>query len=146
MDTAGVVQAAALTDELARVPVRRILTSPASRCVQTVEPLGRRLGRKVEPVADLLPNGGGDAVWRLVAALDATAAVICTHGEVMRPLLADLRAAGATITAKRHDDDWLLQKGTGWALTLDPTGAVVALDHLAPHPVRSCPVHDPPTP
>jgi phosphohistidine phosphatase SixA len=144
LDQAGVAQAAALTDELARVPVHRILTSPARRCVQTVEPLADRLGLPVESIDALLPNGDSDDVMRLAVALDATAAVICTHGEVMRPLLADLRRAGTTITAKQDDDDWLLQKGTGWALTLDATGAIAAIDHVAPHVVHSCPLHDPP--
>lgn len=143
LDPAGVVQAAALADELAVFPIHRILTSPARRCRQTVEPLADRLDVPVEPLATLLPNGDSERVIRLITALDAGSAVVCTHGEVMRPLLAVLRQAGVRITAKQDDDDWLLQKGTGWALTVDPTGAIVALEHRAPYPLPMCAAHDP---
>lgn len=143
LDPAGVVQAETLAEELASMPVHRILTSPARRCVQTVEPLAHRLGLPVEPLAALMPNGDSGHVGGLLAVAGGSAAAICTHGEVMRPLLASLREAGTAITAERQDDDWLLQKGTAWELTVDPAGAVVALAHLAPVPVPSCPAHDP---
>jgi phosphohistidine phosphatase SixA len=146
LDDAGVHQAEALANELAAVPIHRILTSPAQRCRQTIEPLANRLDLPVEPLAELLPNGASDHLSPLIAAVDASAAVICTHGELMRPLLARLRQTATRITARRHDDDWLLAKGTAWALSLDPTGTIVAVNHRAPYPVPSCPVHHPARP
>jgi broad specificity phosphatase PhoE len=144
LDDAGVRQAEALADEFAAVPIHRILTSPARRCRQTIEPLAERLDLPIEALPELLPNGAGDHLGRLVTALDASAAVICTHGELLRPLLARLRRAGTRITARRHDDDWLLGKGTAWALTLDATGTIVGIDHRAPRPLPPCSVHDQP--
>lgn len=61
----------------------------------------------------------------------------------MKPLLADLHNAGTTIIASRHDDEWLLAKGTAWALTLSPTEAIVSLEHLAPFTLAACPDHEP---
>jgi phosphohistidine phosphatase SixA len=141
LDAAGLHQAEALADELAAVPIHRILTSPARRCRQTVEPLADRLDLPIEPLVELLPNGTSEKLGGLIAAVDASAAVICTHGELMRPLLAGVRQAGTRITATKHDDDWLLTKGTAWALNLDSTGAIVALAHLTPHPMVACPAH-----
>lgn len=147
LDDAGVRQAAALADELQSVPVERILSSPARRCRQTVVPLAHRHGVPVEPLAVLLPDGDPEYLRALIAALDPRgsggAPVLCTHGEVMRPLLAIVRQAGGKIVAMRDDDDWLLQKGTGWELTLDGNGTIVTLRHRAPHPLATCPSHNP---
>jgi phosphohistidine phosphatase SixA len=147
LDEAGIVQAEALADELESVPVRRVVTSPAVRCRQTVEPLAHRHGVPVEPLAGLLPDGEPDYLLGLIAALDDGASagipVVCTHGETMRPLLATVRQAGGTIVALRDEDDWLLRKGTGWELTLNGNGTVVALRHLVPPAMRTCSAHDP---
>ena len=48
LDRRGERQAAALPESLSGLPIRRILTSPAVRCVQTVEPLAAALGIEVE--------------------------------------------------------------------------------------------------
>jgi phosphohistidine phosphatase SixA len=135
-------QAEALADDLETVPVHRILTSPARRCEQTVEPLARRLDLPIEPLVGLLPDGDPEYLWGLIAAVDSSAVVICTHGEHLRPLLAAVRQARTRITATRDDDRWLLQKGTGWDLTLDSNGTIVALRHRAPAPTLACPSHD----
>jgi phosphohistidine phosphatase SixA len=147
LDDAGVAQAESLADEYESVPVERILTSPAVRCRQTVEPLARRCDLPVEPLPGLLPDGDPEYLRGLIAALDpgvsGGAPVLCTHGEVMRPLLAIVRQSRGNIVAMRDDDDWLLRKGTGWELTLDGNGTIVTLRHRAPHPLATCPSHNP---
>jgi phosphohistidine phosphatase SixA len=148
LDEAGVLQAEALADLFESVPVERIVTSPARRCRQTVEPLARRHGVPIEPLAGLLPDGDPEYVRGLIAVLDAEvagagAAVVCVHGETMRPLLTTVRQTRGKVVAMRDDDDWLLRKGTGWELTLDGNGTIVALRHRAPHPLATCPSHDP---
>jgi phosphohistidine phosphatase SixA len=149
LDQAGVDQAAALADVFESVPVERILTSPARRCRQTVEPLADRQGVPVEWAPGLLPGGDPDHLRELVAGLDADgsagsgAAIVCTHGETMRPLLATVRQRHGKIMAMRDDDDWLLRKGTGWELTLNGNGNIVALRHLVPSAMHACAAHDP---
>jgi phosphohistidine phosphatase SixA len=146
LDEAGFAQAEALTDAFDSLPVERILSSPARRCRQTVEPLARPHGVPVELVAGLRPDGDPEYARGLIATLDAEVAgraVVCVHGETMRPLLAAVRETGGEIVATRDDDAWLLRKGTGWELTLDDNGTIVALRHLVPRAMRTCPAHDP---
>jgi phosphohistidine phosphatase SixA len=129
------------------VPVERVVASPARRCRQTAEPLARRHEVPVEVLAGLLPGGHLEYVRGLIAGLggggSAGAAIVCTHGETMRPLLAAVRRAGGKIVTMRDDDGWLLRKGTGWELTLNGNHTIVALRHLVPRSMRTCTAHDP---
>jgi phosphohistidine phosphatase SixA len=142
LDPVGIRQADVLAQHLATAPIHRLLTSPAHRCVQTVEPIARSHDLPIETHDDLAPDGDPGRLRDLITALDATSAALCTHGELMRPLLASLRDAGTRIVAQRDDDEWLLAKGTAWALTMDPTGAIVVLEHLAPRTLPACPDHE----
>jgi 8-oxo-dGTP diphosphatase len=139
LDAAGVRQAGALAETLAGVGVRRIATSPTRRCRDTVMPLARRLGLPVDEVASLGPSPAGDALLALMTADDACDAVLCTHGENMRPALAALRAGGVPIDSP-HDDQ-LLAKGAGWAVTVDESGAIVRLGRVVPDFLISCSAH-----
>jgi 8-oxo-(d)GTP phosphatase len=150
LDEVGVEQAAALVETFYAAPVERILTSPAQRCRQTVEPLADRHGVAIEWVTGLLPGGDPEYLEGLIAALDSEGSgasdpivVVCTHGETMRPLLAAVRDRDGKIDAMRDDDDWLLRKGTGWELTLNGNGTIVALRHLVPSAMHTCPAHNP---
>ena len=49
----GLRQAAALADQCADLGLGRLLSSPAVRCRQTVEPLAERIGLPVEPATEL---------------------------------------------------------------------------------------------
>ena len=53
----GRKEALGLIEQLRDRPVRRLLSSPAERCLQTVEPLAGRLGRVVEPSRALGVDG-----------------------------------------------------------------------------------------
>jgi phosphohistidine phosphatase SixA len=141
LDRGGMEQARALAPALAGHAVRRLLSSPTARCTQTLQPLAARLGAEVErcdalgPDGSLLPWVAGDG-----PALAGT--VLCTHGELMLPLLVQIRAAGIPVVADRADDDeWLLSKGSAWRLTFDDHGRIVALHHEAPLPLPECGAH-----
>src|SRR5262249_46377276 len=80
LDEKGKRQAAGLVDLLAVYPVERILTSPALRCVATVEPPARAPALQPEVRAELSherPWRGGAALVRSVA---GAGAVVCGHG------------------------------------------------------------------
>jgi phosphohistidine phosphatase SixA len=145
LDPAGLAQAAALADDLGAEPIGRIVTSPARRCSESIEPLALRLGLAIEIDPALLPDGNAEYLRGLLPAVEASSAVVCVHGEQMRPLLAVIRQSGARIVAEQDDDDWLLMKGTAWDLTLDSGGAIVGLRHRVPQPVTVCSTHDPVT-
>jgi broad specificity phosphatase PhoE len=83
LDERGRRQAEALASALRAETVRRIVSSPHLRCVQTVEPLATELGLEVER-DERLSEGAGRAASEL---LDEAGVVVCTHGDVARALL-----------------------------------------------------------
>ena len=130
LDTAGVLHARQLPTLLREQRITRLVSSPTARCVQTLEPLAAELDQPVETTPKLAPDASSE---ELVAMLDDPAfdgSVICTHGEVLRPLLDVLIARGAGALGVDADDRRLFTKGTGWDVTLsvtsfrhiDPTG------------------------
>ncbi|HMK97121.1 MAG TPA: phosphoglycerate mutase family protein [Acidimicrobiales bacterium] len=70
-------------------PVTRVLSSPYTRCVQTVQPLAATLGLGVEEVPEL-EEGQSSAAVRLVRALAGKDVAICTHGDVIVEVLVTL--------------------------------------------------------
>lgn len=83
LDERGHRQAAGLVDELRQFDVRRVVSSPYTRCVETVEPLAAALGLEVE-LDDRLAEGAGSAAAEL---LQEKGVVACTHGDVIHDLL-----------------------------------------------------------
>ena len=109
-------QAVELADTLVVHRPGRVLSSPAVRCIATVEPLADRLGLKVE-VDERLAEGASDAdAGSLLREVDH--AVLCTHGDVIPLLLRRLADAGmspeqglrwpkaSTWVVQRNDDGW----------------------------------------
>jgi 8-oxo-dGTP diphosphatase len=86
LDARGMRQAALLPDALAGLAVRRILTSPYVRCVQTVDPLAGALGLELEEVAALAEGASRADVLPLLATTGA-GTVLCTHGDVCHELV-----------------------------------------------------------
>ena len=107
----------------ALAPCTTIVTSPFTRCVQTVKPLAR--ARKLEIVKDkrLGEDVPTDAAVELVAELPS-GAVVCSHGDVIGDLLGGLAAQpdatpGLAGRLRR-------EKGSTWWLTLDGAQARAA--------------------
>jgi len=85
LDKKGWKQARRLVDELRELGVRRVLSSPYDRCVQTVEPLAEELGVAIE-IDDRLAEGAGrDAALELLGGLEDV--VACTHGDIVDEVL-----------------------------------------------------------
>jgi 8-oxo-dGTP diphosphatase len=106
----GRKQARAIAEQLQPMRVRRLISSPYVRCVQTLEPLAERLGVKVEE-DERLAEGAGLAVLDLVREAGDGAA-LCTHGDVCVDLLGHLARLGVvrgTLEA---------EKGSTWVLEL----------------------------
>ena len=72
----------------------RILSSPAVRCMQTVEPLAARLGLHVEPTTASTRAPTDDDVRSLLVELAAATAVLCSHGDVIPVILHQLIDGG----------------------------------------------------
>jgi phosphohistidine phosphatase SixA len=107
----GRKEALGLVDLLDRRPVGRVLSSPTERCLQSVEPLARRLGRPVEPADALGIDGTGPGVLALLVDPALDQAVLCTHGEVIGKVFDELQRAGVELD---HPPRW--PKGSTWVL------------------------------
>jgi phosphohistidine phosphatase SixA len=94
LDARGRREAEALVALLSPLGVRRVVSSPYVRCVQTVEPLAAALGLPLE-LDDRLAEGAGRAALTL---LQEDGVVSCTHGDVVHELVdCGLKKAAAVI-------------------------------------------------
>jgi phosphohistidine phosphatase SixA len=96
LDERGRKQAEGLPDALARWKVERVLSSPYTRCVATVEPLAELTGLPIEERDELAEGAGREAALALVDGLCDAQAVLCTHGDVVVDLLGEELKKGAT--------------------------------------------------
>jgi phosphohistidine phosphatase SixA len=84
-------QAELLARNLAKLRPTRIISSPALRCLQTVQPLGRRTGLDVEVLSWLAPDAGETAREGVLALArnepSSACVVLCTHREVLVDVL-----------------------------------------------------------
>ena len=110
----GRKEALGLVERLGAYRVRRVLSSPAERCLQTVRPLADRVGRPVEPEEALGVDGTGPGVLELLTSPAVGQAVLCTHGEVIGKVFEALLDAGIELA-----DPPRWPKGSTWVLDLD---------------------------
>jgi 8-oxo-(d)GTP phosphatase len=122
----GKAQAARLAGQLGGRGVTRILSSPYTRCVQTVEPLAARLGLGVEESDALAEGAAEEDVAGLLASLAGETAVLCTHGDVIPTLLDRL----ARRDGLRLPPGYPCAKGSTWALHPDGGGRYTRAEYL----------------
>lgn len=100
-------QAAGLVDLLGDKGVRRIVSSPAVRCWQTVEPLAQHLGLEIEHDPRLWEGAATRPAREL---LETDEAVLCSHGDLIPDLLNELIDEGMEAVGRD------CKKGSTWAL------------------------------
>jgi 8-oxo-dGTP diphosphatase len=110
----GRKEALGLIDRLGGRPLGQVVSSPAERCLQTVQPLAGRLGRPVETDEALGVEGTAAGVLELLACPTLDRAVLCTHGELIGEVFEELQRAGIELSAPAR---W--PKGSTWILELD---------------------------
>jgi 8-oxo-dGTP diphosphatase len=120
-------QAAGLVARLRHYPVQRILSSPADRCLQTVQPLARVLGLAVEHTDVLGVDATADGVLALLADPTLRHAVLCTHGELIGQVFDKLAADGLALPGRPR---W--PKGSTWVLDRHGGARVAAASYLEP--------------
>jgi 8-oxo-dGTP diphosphatase len=151
LDETGHAQAAALGDALPGDPaITAIVSSPALRCLQTVEPLSRAIGvpvhedARLAEIAEPPVTDRGDAwveaAWkggralRLVTELVASHAgervVLCTHGDVVPATMALLAGRDGLDLS-----DVRCRKGGRFTLTFDGDRCIDAVAVRPPSPV-----------
>jgi 8-oxo-dGTP diphosphatase len=119
-------QAAGLAELLAAAGIRRLVSSPAVRCVQTLEPLGEALGIAVERDDALYEGAGPGPTMDLIRQSDGDTVGLCTHGDVIQDVMDEVLSSGA-----RPSGEVGLAKGSTWVLETDGS-AVVAARYLPP--------------
>lgn len=102
LSSRGKKQANAIVGPLLAFGVRKIISSPATRCVKTVAPLSAALGRKIE-ISDLISqdrweDGRSDARTLVGERVRARKpAVLCSHGPLLPDILNELALATGTL-------------------------------------------------
>jgi 8-oxo-dGTP diphosphatase len=114
LSTPGRREAHGLLTRLRDYPITRILSSPAVRCLQTVEPLARRRGLRVEPAGDLDVQADPAGLVELLQDPAVGDALLCSHGELIGAVLRRLAADG-----RMGDGELQWPKGSTWVLTVD---------------------------
>jgi 8-oxo-(d)GTP phosphatase len=112
LDDEGLEQALRLVDALADSGIERILTSPAVRCRQTVEPLAAKLGIEIEMVPDLVEGRRAAPVVAMINRLVSagSSAVLSSHGDMIPLVLEALAGGGVPLAGDK------CQKGSIWEL------------------------------
>lgn len=99
---------------LGEEPIGRIYSSPATRCVETVEPLARRFGLPIRPRPELAEGADADAVIEFLQERARRHPVLCSHGDLIPKVIRRLRAAGM-----HTDDQNVSAKASVWVLDLE---------------------------
>jgi phosphohistidine phosphatase SixA len=128
-------EAYGLLARLREYPIGRILTSPAVRCVQTVEPLSLRRAVPIELVDALQVDSPVERLRGLVTDSGLETAVLCGHGEQIGELVGQLADDGLLV-----DEPLGWAKGSTWVLDTSQ-GRVVGARYLAPLRLRDLAGH-----
>lgn len=117
LSATGREQALAIAERYAASPLERIVSSPARRCVDTVEPLASARDLPVETEEALAEGAPFDLVDRLLRRLADADVLLCSHGDIVQATITELRRRGV-ITGR---PEWA--KASTWVLDGWPTPA-----------------------
>lgn len=133
-------QAGAIVGPLLAFGARRIISSPAVRCVKTVKPLASALGRTIDKTTllsqDAWERGESDAraiIGQRVRARKA--AVLCSHGPVLPDILSELALATGTLRGSYLGSASALEPGAFSVAHLsvdNPGSGIVAIETHIP--------------
>jgi phosphohistidine phosphatase SixA len=87
LDEQGTRQADLLASTLAELGAQALYSSPALRCVQTLEPAAMQLGLAIETRTELFEDAHKDDVLELLEGVVVAPPALCTHGELFEELL-----------------------------------------------------------
>ena len=115
----GWKQSESVGKRLERLDPTDLLSSPYVRCIQTLEPLGRRLKRAVAIEPRLTEDEPVEPVIELLCEV-SDGAVLCSHGDIIPAAIHALKRSG---TELRTPVDW--RKASVWVLKRNKRGVIV---------------------
>jgi len=101
-------------------PEALLISSPYTRCMQTLEPLAAQLRSAVSADGRLAEGYDRDGALELIASVP-NGSVLCSHGDVIPDVMAALQRRTTTILGA---PDW--RKGTVWVLAREGCDVVEA--------------------
>lgn len=110
----GRSQARHFADAVADRPIRKLWSSPAVRCVQTLEPLADATGEHVKVAHQLTEGADPDAAIAFLLAHARHDAAFCSHGDLIPKVIRRLAANGMRTT-----DPSTATKGSWWVLEVE---------------------------
>ncbi len=114
-------QAEEIAKKLSSLPISILISSPATRCIQTLEPLAKRL--KLQVQVDKRLREFGDIKNMLEFAEEVEdSAVLSSHGDMIPELIKTLEHRGMKINSH---PDW--RKGSVWVVERTTNGFESAL-------------------
>ena len=125
LSAAGHQEAHGLLTQLRDYRIGRILSGPALRCQQTVQPLAERRGLRVETAQALGVEADAAGLVALLLDPAAIGTVLCSHGELIGEALA--RLLGHDV----NGESLVWPKGSTWAREVQD-GQVQDRHYLAP--------------
>jgi 8-oxo-dGTP diphosphatase len=102
LDDKGWRQAEGLVETLSEYPVTRLVSSGATRCVQTLEPLAEALGLEIERRRELEEGATRERSLGLMSEL-GDGAVLSTHGDILEDLFGEEGQKGSTRVVELRD-------------------------------------------
>jgi 8-oxo-(d)GTP phosphatase len=117
LNKAGHRQAEAIADELGELKIAQIRSSPAVRCMQTVEPLAKRAGMKLDVDSQLMEGSSFPLPESSMHGLH----VYCAHGDNIPALL---EALGIDCNQ--------CKKGSIWMIKRDDQGEITEVSYVEP--------------
>lgn len=136
----GVEQAAGLVATLGAWAPKRIVSSPAVRCVTTVTPLAAAAGLEIKRDAGISQDAweaGEDEVRRVVGkrVRAGRSAIICSHGPVLPEIMREVALATGTPLGSYVTDAAGLETGAFSVVHLSatsPGSGIIAIETHAP--------------
>ena len=119
LSKAGWKQAEALAKRLHTEASGQLYSSTYLRCIQTVEPLAKRLKTRIVADDRLAEEAGFDGALELLATLPS-GSVLCSHGDVIPETIAALERRGCAFLSP---PEW--RKASVWLLDRNRLGQVI---------------------
>ena len=114
LDGKGVAQARGMAAALAGAAPVQLWSSPFTRCVQTLQPLGDEIRQPIETHPALAEGAPATLSMALLDAHTGGHAAFCTHGDVIENVLDALAGRGVEVDLTQNT-----RKGAWWEIGTD---------------------------